>query len=289
MLLRKRLGRPSPESVVFHQRSDDIVGSQGAGVELLLSLFHLVQAGLVPFAIIPPEGLPVFEQGFGRLPVIGKGVIPVPEMVLQEMDFPPQPGEKLPVLPFRQMELPGQVTGLVHRPGAGSVHRGQPFGQKGNRLTFFCGSFVRFRLLLEGSENQAEYRLRSLQMQFDLKSDEQRVEFAKQAAELISTFGTAVEREIYGARAAEAAGLTPEVMKLEIGKAFKRRMARQQKEQEKREKKIRKILTEEQYATWQTVRPQPQVLPPMPEGERPGPGPRGFEEEEVPLLDTAAE
>lgn len=33
----------------------------------------------------------------------------------------------------------------------------------------------------------------------------------------------------------------------------------------------------------------PQVLPPMPEGERPGPGPRGPEEEEAPLLDTAAE
>ena len=118
-------------------------------MELLLSLFHLVQECLVPFAIIPPEGLPVFEQGFGRLPVIGKGVIPVPEMVLQEMDFPPQPGEKLPILPFRQMELPGQVAGLVHRPGAGSVHRRQPFGQKGNRLAFFCGPFVRFQLLLE--------------------------------------------------------------------------------------------------------------------------------------------
>lgn len=34
---------------------------------------------------------------------------------------------------------------------------------------------------------------------------------------------------------------------------------------------------------------QPQVLPPMPEGERPGPGPRRPEEEEAPLLDTAAE
>ena len=62
-----------------------------------------------------------------------------------------------------------------------------------------------------------------------------------------------------------------------------------QKKQEKREKKIRKILTEEQYAIWQTMKPQPQVLPPMPEGERPGPGPRGPEEEEAPLLDTAAE
>ena len=50
----------------------------------------------------------------------------------------------------------------------------------------------RFKLLLEGSENQAEYRLRSLRMKFDLTTDEQKVEFAKQAAELISTYGTAV-------------------------------------------------------------------------------------------------
>ena len=93
----------------------------------------------------------------------------------------------------------------------------------------------RFRLLLQGSENQAEYRLRSLQMKFDLSSDEQKVEFAKQAADLISTYSTAVEREIYGARAAEMAGLTPEVMQLEISKAFKRRMAIQRKAQEKKD------------------------------------------------------
>lgn len=77
-------------------------------------------------------------------------------------------------------------------------------------------------------------------------------------------------------------GMSPE-------ERMKEHAEKMQKEQEKREKKIRKILTEEQYATWQTVKPQPQVLPPMPEGERPGPGPRGFEEEEAPLLDTAAE
>ena len=93
----------------------------------------------------------------------------------------------------------------------------------------------RFRLLLQGSENQAEYRLRSLQMKFDLSSDEQKVEFAKQAADLISTYSTAVEREIYGARAAEMAGLTPEVMQLEISKAFKRRVAIQRKAQEKKD------------------------------------------------------
>ena len=93
----------------------------------------------------------------------------------------------------------------------------------------------RFKLLLEGSENQAEYRLRSLRMKFDLSTDEQKVEFAKQAAELISTYTTAVEREIYGARAAEMAGLSPEVIKLEISKAFKRRTAMEKKASEKRD------------------------------------------------------
>lgn len=82
-------------------------------------------------------------------------------------------------------------------------------------------------------------------------------------------------------------GGAPEGMNPE--ERMKEHAEKMQKEQEKREKKIRKILTEEQYATWQTVKPQPQVLPLMPEGERPGPGPRGPEEEEAPLLDTAAE
>ncbi len=99
----------------------------------------------------------------------------------------------------------------------------------------------RFKLLLQSCENQAEYRLQSLQRQFDLTVDEQKVEFAKKAAELISGYSTAVEREIYGAKAAEMAKLTPEVMKLEIGKAFKRRMAIQKKTQEKKNLEIAAI------------------------------------------------
>lgn len=96
----------------------------------------------------------------------------------------------------------------------------------------------RFKLLLKGSENQAEYRLRSLQMRFDLTNDEQKVEFAKQAAELISTFSTMVEREIYATRAAEMAGLTPEVMKMEINRAYRRRQAAEKKSREKKELEI---------------------------------------------------
>ena len=96
----------------------------------------------------------------------------------------------------------------------------------------------RFKLLLEGSENQAEYRLRSLQMRYDLTNDEQKVLFAKEAADLISTFSTNVEREIYATRAAEMAGLTPEVMKIEVNRAYRRRQASEKKSREKKELEI---------------------------------------------------
>lgn len=91
----------------------------------------------------------------------------------------------------------------------------------------------KFRVLLDRSENQAEYQLLSLRNRFDLNQDDQKVAFLKEAANLISTFSNAVEREVYGARAAEAAGITAESMKLEISRAFKRRKAIERKKQEK--------------------------------------------------------
>lgn len=91
----------------------------------------------------------------------------------------------------------------------------------------------KFKVLLERSENHAEYRLLSLQNQYDLTLDEQRIQFLKEAAELVASLSNAVEREIYGARAAEAAGITPEAMKVEVDKAYSRRTARERKKQER--------------------------------------------------------
>ena len=90
----------------------------------------------------------------------------------------------------------------------------------------------RFSLLLDKSENQAEYGLESLRRKYDLTQDDQRVAFLKDAAEFVSTLPSAVEREIYGARAAEAAGVSADAMKLEAGKAYSRRLARERKKQE---------------------------------------------------------
>ncbi len=92
----------------------------------------------------------------------------------------------------------------------------------------------RFSVLLEQSENRAEYQLLSLQGRFDLTQDEQKVAFLHQAAELISTFPSAVEREVYGGRVADATGITREAMSLEVKKAFKRRVAKEKRQQTQR-------------------------------------------------------
>ena len=92
-----------------------------------------------------------------------------------------------------------------------------------------------FEVLIQGSENQADYRLLALESQFDLSRDEQRVEYAAKAAELISGFPSSVEREIYADRAAKTAGISKEAMLLEINKAFKKRVRRERMQRERQE------------------------------------------------------
>ncbi len=91
----------------------------------------------------------------------------------------------------------------------------------------------RFKLLLEESSNRVEYQLNAIRKKYDLRVDEQRVKFIGEAAEFISTLSNAVQREVYGTRAAEAAGISYDAMKIEVNKAFKRRMAREKKKQER--------------------------------------------------------
>ena len=91
----------------------------------------------------------------------------------------------------------------------------------------------RFRLLLEESSNRIEYQLRAIARKYDLREDDQRVKFITEAAEFVSTLPGAVQREVYGTRAAETAGISYEAMKIEADKAYRRRVARERKKQEK--------------------------------------------------------
>ena len=91
----------------------------------------------------------------------------------------------------------------------------------------------RFKNLLEESSNRVEYQLAAITKKYDLREDEQRVKYIAEAAEFVSTLQSAVQREVYGTRAAEAAGISYDAMKIEVGKAFKRRVHRDRKKQEK--------------------------------------------------------
>ena len=91
----------------------------------------------------------------------------------------------------------------------------------------------KFRLLLEDSANRVEYQLNAIRRKYDLKEDNQKIQYVHEAAELISTLHSSIQREVYGTRVAESAGISVDAMKLEIGKAYKRRLERDKKEQEK--------------------------------------------------------
>ena len=91
----------------------------------------------------------------------------------------------------------------------------------------------RFRILLEESSNRVEYQLKAIQKKYDLNIDEERVNFITEAADFVSTLVSAVQREVYGTRAAEAASISYDAIKIEINKAYKRLQAREQKKQEK--------------------------------------------------------
>ncbi|MBQ4582624.1 MAG: DNA primase [Oscillospiraceae bacterium] len=92
-----------------------------------------------------------------------------------------------------------------------------------------------FERLLSGSENGIEFRMAQVAGKYDLGDDQARIAYAAEISEVLSGLENAVEREVYTVRAAELAKLTPEAMRLEVQRAFKRRIAKERKARERRE------------------------------------------------------
>ena len=90
----------------------------------------------------------------------------------------------------------------------------------------------RFKLLLEESSNRVEYQLNAIRKKYDLRDDDQRIKYIHESAELICTLGSAVQREVYSGRVAEAGKISLDAMKIEVDKAYKRRIYRDKKKQE---------------------------------------------------------
>lgn len=92
-----------------------------------------------------------------------------------------------------------------------------------------------FERLLSGSENSVEFRMAQVAGKYDLDSDEQRVAYSVEISGLLAELPGAVEREIYAAQAAETARITPDAMKLEVQRARKRKIAKENRSELRKE------------------------------------------------------
>ena len=92
----------------------------------------------------------------------------------------------------------------------------------------------KFKVLLEEASNRVEYQMGAIARKYHLNDDEERIQFLREAADLVASLPSPVQREVYGGRAAETAKVTPEAMKLEVDRARKRRENREKKQEEQK-------------------------------------------------------
>ncbi len=91
----------------------------------------------------------------------------------------------------------------------------------------------KFQQLIDQSGNQIEYRLEQAAAQFDLSTDDGKVNYLKEAAKIIAAMPGALEREIYGMRVAEKTNVSKESFRLEVERVRRMNDARNKKRRER--------------------------------------------------------
>ena len=95
-----------------------------------------------------------------------------------------------------------------------------------------------FRNLLEASENQVDYRLRTVADKYDLELDEQKVLFLREATDFLARLPNAVERQVYGMRVASMAGVGADAVGSEVERLRKRLLRSAQKTEDREQLRL---------------------------------------------------
>lgn len=111
---------------------------------------------------------------------------------------------------------------------------GNPFKQDPDDFVKKFGPAA-FEKCLSGSAGQNDYKLDTLQQRHDLSGEEGRLAFLREAVETVASLRSPIEREIYGNKAAAAAGVSAEAMAQEVKRELARRMKQAKKKQERRD------------------------------------------------------
>jgi DNA primase len=92
-----------------------------------------------------------------------------------------------------------------------------------------------FAQLLDRSEDHIEYSLSKIQQKYRLDEDTQKIEFAREAAEMIASLPSPVEREVYAGRVSALSGINKDAVLQEVSRAFKRKLSQMKKKQERQQ------------------------------------------------------
>ncbi len=79
-----------------------------------------------------------------------------------------------------------------------------------------------FRNLVEGSKNHIDFRLQSIEDKYDLSIDEQKVQYLKDATDMVARLPGAMERQVYSMRIAAKTGLNADAVQQEVERCRKR-------------------------------------------------------------------
>lgn len=123
------------------------------------------------------------------------------------------------------------------RDGAGNVildEKGQPLKQDPDDFIKKFGAAA-FEKYLSGSAGQNDYRLDTLTAQSDLGTEEGRLDFLRRAVETVANLQSPIERELFGNKAAAAAGISGTAFAQEVERFRKNRDKQARRKQERRD------------------------------------------------------
>ena len=99
-----------------------------------------------------------------------------------------------------------------------------------------------FRNLLEGSEDQIDYRLRTITDQYVLTEPDQKVDFLKEATGMLAKLPGAVERQVYAMRVADLAGVARDAVSGEVERRRRRMIRSAQKTTEREQTRPERLI-----------------------------------------------
>lgn len=89
----------------------------------------------------------------------------------------------------------------------------------------------RFAMLLKSSRTPVEFQLEKLKAGLDLNDTAMKVEYLRQAVEVLATVESAVERDVYVLKLSKELGISSESVRSEVGKVYKRKKSAAQRKE----------------------------------------------------------